>query len=241
MRVLVAMLCGAAVFGQTAADQDYVFGFLRAHPERREIAQAEAMAIQKGHMAHLAKMAEEGILVSAGPLADSPDLRGVVIFRGITLEQARRAAEQDPAVAAKRLRVDAAPWRGPAGIGEAAAAWMKEHPGESLPMTKRTLMVYWKTPAAPAAFTGAAEKAAAAEHAEFIRGLRAAGEALAAGALRGSEEFVGVIVFASPDVAAAMKRCEADPFVKRGWVRPQAFVWYVAEATFAKAEQNRQD
>lgn len=231
---MLLFIFSSAAFAQQGGTQDYLFGFLRAHPERKELPAAEAMEIQKGHMAHLNKMAVDGILVGAGPLLESPDLRGVLIFKGVTLEQARKAAEADPAVAAKRLWVDLAEWPGPAGIGETTAAWARENPGAFPPMSKRTLVVYSRTSAFPAKAAAPEEMAVLEGHRAFIAGLHARADLLAVGPMRGSKEFVGVAVYAGEDVAAALKLCAEDPFVRQGWVRPQAFVWYVAEATFPK-------
>ncbi len=229
-RCILGLLLAAGCPAQET--EDYIFAFLRAHPERGEISREQAIEIQKAHMAHIGKMASDGVLVAAGPLVDSPDLRGILIFRGITLEQARRTAAEDPAVVAKRLRVDPAAWRGPAGIGVRVAELMKANPGANPAMTKRVLLIYWKTPATPADWSSPEAKQGLAGHNEFARAALATGEALAAGPMQGSEEFAGVMVFRGEDAGAVMKKCEADPYVARGWVRPQAFVLYIAEATF---------
>lgn len=231
-RCILGLLLAAACPAQQM--DDYIFAFLRAHPERSEISREQAIEIQKAHMAHIGKMASDGVLVAAGPLVDSPDLRGILIFRGITLEQARRTAAEDPAVVAKRLRVDPAAWRAPAGIGRRVAEWSKANPGGNAPMTKRVLLIYWKTPATPADWVSPEAREGVAGHMEFVRKALATGEALAAGPMQGSEEFVGVMVYRGEDAGAVMKKCEADPFVARGWARPQAFVLYIAEATFER-------
>jgi uncharacterized protein YciI len=234
-RVLLGFLFAGLCLGQQAGTQHYIFGFLRVHPERTPIPAAAAMEIQKGHMAHLMKMANDGTLVAAGPLADSPDLRGIVIFKGITLDQARQAAEADPAVVAKRLRVDAAEWTGPPGIGEATAALMRANPGANIPMTKRTLVVYWRTGDFPSDLAGDPARQVLAGHEEFVSNLRREKGLLAIGPMLGSKEFVGLAVWEGEDYAAAVERCRAqDPMVKAGWVKPQGFVLYIAEATFAR-------
>lgn len=234
-RTLLGFLFAGLCLGQQAGTQQYIFGFLRAHPERIPIPAAEATEIQKGHMAHLTKMANDGILVAAGPLVDSPDLRGILIFKGITLAQARKAAEADPAVVAKRLRLDTAEWTGPSGIGEAVAAWIRANPGANAPMTKRTIVVYWKTADFPPDPGSAGARPVMAGHLEFLSRVNSEGGVLAAGPFAGSDEFAGVGILEGEDHAAAVERCRAqDPMVKAGWVKPQGFVLYIAEATFAK-------
>ena len=67
-------------------------------------------AIQKGHMDNIQRMADSGKLLIAGPFADGGDLRGMFIFRNVTLEEAKALAEQDPAVKARRLKLEWHPW-----------------------------------------------------------------------------------------------------------------------------------
>ncbi len=75
-----------------------------------------AAALQDAHMAHLAKLHEEGYLLAAGPLLGGPDEK----FRGLSIlkvepEQARMLKEQDPAVKAGRFSVKILPWIVPSG------------------------------------------------------------------------------------------------------------------------------
>ncbi|MBE7543364.1 MAG: hypothetical protein M9913_18625 [Bryobacteraceae bacterium] len=228
MRYILGLaLMTVCCFGQSQTE--YVFGFLRANPKAEKLERERVMEIQKGHIAHLGKMARDGILVAAGPLGTSTDLRGIVIFKGVTVEQARAAAAEDPAVANGRLVLDVWPWTGPAGIGERVAKAMKDSPNGQVPMVKRAFVVYWRTPEMPESLGEVA-----AEHGEFLRKLRAGGDVLALGALRGSKEFLGVAVYRGEDVEERVKFCrEEDPLVKRGWVKPEGLVWWVAEETFA--------
>jgi hypothetical protein len=93
---------------------------------------------------------------------------------------------------------------------------------------KRAFVVYWRTPEMPESLGEVAE-----EHGAFLRKMAAGGDVLAAGALRGSKEFLGVAVFRGEDVAEKVKFCrEEDVLVKRGWVKPEGLVWWVAEETF---------
>lgn len=80
------------------------------HP--REYPQEKLDEIQKAHLAHLRAMAEAGKLLVAGPVGDQPDprLRGLELFRVGSLEEARKLAEEDPAVKAGRLEVVVMTW-----------------------------------------------------------------------------------------------------------------------------------
>jgi uncharacterized protein YciI len=73
---------------------------------------AEVMEIQKAHVAHLTKLANEGRIVVAGPFADQDDVtkRGLCVYRVGSIDEARRLASEDPAVKAGRLKVEVMSW-----------------------------------------------------------------------------------------------------------------------------------
>jgi uncharacterized protein YciI len=72
---------------------------------------ADPEALQRQHIGHLQAMARAGKLVVAGPFDDQPDprLRGLCLYR-TSLEEARRLAQEDPAVKAGRLEVEVLSW-----------------------------------------------------------------------------------------------------------------------------------
>ena len=73
--------------------------------------------IQREHLAYHAALREAGQVVTNGPVSEQADesLRGLTFYRTGSLEHARRLAEDDPAVRAGRLAVDAMRWFCPAG------------------------------------------------------------------------------------------------------------------------------
>ena len=73
--------------------------------------------IQTEHLAHHDALRAAGQIVTNGPVLDQPDesFRGLAVYRVGTIEEARRLAEQDPAVSAGRLAVDVMTWWCPAG------------------------------------------------------------------------------------------------------------------------------
>ena len=73
--------------------------------------------IQGEHLAYHVSLREAGHVVTNGPVLDQPDesLRGVTFYRTGSLAEARRLAEQDPAVLAGRLEIEAMTWWCPAG------------------------------------------------------------------------------------------------------------------------------
>ncbi|HZQ82870.1 MAG TPA: YciI family protein [Gaiellaceae bacterium] len=84
---------------------------LRAGVAADGFADAELDRLQAAHLAHLDAMAVAGKLVGAGPFRDQADasLRGLC-FYACDLDEARELAEQDPAVRAGRLTVEAMTW-----------------------------------------------------------------------------------------------------------------------------------
>jgi uncharacterized protein YciI len=72
--------------------------------------------LQKDHLAHLRKLALSGRMVLAGPLTDGGTIRGLCVFKAASLEEARAFEEDDPAVEAGRLAIEAHPWMVQKGI-----------------------------------------------------------------------------------------------------------------------------
>lgn len=108
----------------------YVMVFLKAGPERSPDAES-AQAIQRAHLDNIRRLAEEGVLVLAGPFLDGGELRGIFILAVDTLEEARALTETDPAVRAGRLSVELHPWYGSAALmmmGEWSARIARDSP-----------------------------------------------------------------------------------------------------------------
>jgi uncharacterized protein YciI len=80
-----------------------------AHPP--ELPEEESTALHHAHLAYLAELGRRGVIAANGPLLDQsdPTLRGMSVY-AVPPDEARRLAEQDPAVRAGRFRVDVARW-----------------------------------------------------------------------------------------------------------------------------------
>lgn len=89
--------------------REYVFVMLKAGPNRDQSPE-ETAQIQKGHMEHMAKMAEAGYLAVAGPFGDDSEWRGIYIFNVNSIEKVRELVNEDPAIQAGRLTAEIHPW-----------------------------------------------------------------------------------------------------------------------------------
>ena len=92
--------------------ESYQLVLLRRPEHPTEYNEAKLEEIQKAHLAHLRQLAEAGKLLVAGPFDDQPDprLRGLELFRVGSIAEAKRLAEDDPAVKAGRLEVVIMTW-----------------------------------------------------------------------------------------------------------------------------------
>ena len=90
----------------------YYVVLLKRPPNAPHLDDAAKEALQKQHLGHLRAMYEAGKLVLAGPFDEQRDetLRGMCLYRVASLDEARKLAEQDPAVKAGRLVVEAFAW-----------------------------------------------------------------------------------------------------------------------------------
>jgi uncharacterized protein YciI len=88
----------------------YYFGFLNKGPKWTAEQTPETGKIQEGHMAHLNASGKSGKLVIAGPLGDNGDIRGILVYKTATVDEARSIAEADPAVKAGQLVVELHRW-----------------------------------------------------------------------------------------------------------------------------------
>jgi uncharacterized protein len=90
--------------------------YLRRGSNPPDLPEDESTALHHAHLAYLAELTERGIIAANGPLLEQSDetMRGMSVYT-VDASEARRLAEQDPAVRAGRFRVDVARWAVAAG------------------------------------------------------------------------------------------------------------------------------
>ena len=198
--------------------------FLRPDPGRKPLTLEERQSIQDAHMANIRRMADDGVLVAAGPMEDQPvTISGIFVFKAPSLAEARRIAALDPTVVHGRNTVDVHPWLGPAGIGEAYFKWKKRNPDAKDEMASHALCLVLRGPA----WAGGAHPDE--EHERFVASLRAAGALAAAGPVQDDPDLLGIIVFKNSSADEARRAAEQDPAVRAGRIVIEYHVWWTAD------------
>jgi uncharacterized protein YciI len=93
------------------AMDSFTFVLLRRGPRADEYNDEELEEIQKGHLAFLDAMHEQGHLLLSGPFRDQDDetKRGFCLYR-TSVEETMRLTEQDPALKAGRMIAEVMSW-----------------------------------------------------------------------------------------------------------------------------------
>lgn len=89
--------------------QKYFIVFLKEGPTRNQ-SEEDASKIQQQHLAYLADLYKKEIIVLNGPGGDGGAIKGFSLYAVATKEEAITLANEDPAVKAGRLIVEALPW-----------------------------------------------------------------------------------------------------------------------------------
>jgi uncharacterized protein YciI len=108
---VLAMKYGADKYGM----KKYIFAYLKRGPNRNQDS-ATIDQIQKGHMANINRLADEGKLILAGPFFDDTEIRGIFVFDVETLAEAEALINTDPAIKSGRLIMELHPWYGSAAL-----------------------------------------------------------------------------------------------------------------------------
>ncbi|MFZ0666497.1 MAG: YciI family protein [Acidimicrobiales bacterium] len=95
----------------------YEIVILRVPDGRQPLDPEAAKLMHRRHLGHLAAMRESGMMKAAGPLESRTDesLAGICLYQTGSEEEARRLAESDPAVQARRFVVEVMTWSTPKG------------------------------------------------------------------------------------------------------------------------------
>lgn len=93
----------------------YVIAFLKSGPNKSS-SEEDRKQLQRAHLDNIIKMANEGVLVLAGPFLDGGDLRGIYVFNVESVEEAIKLTETDPMIQKGVLVMEMHSWYGSATI-----------------------------------------------------------------------------------------------------------------------------
>ena len=111
---LYAQQLGADDYGM----KKYIMAFLKSG-KVKSMDKAESERIQTEHLKNIIRLAEEGVLVLAGPfMSNDLEIRGIYVFNVKTVEEAKKLTETDPAIRAGLLEMELIPWFGSAALME---------------------------------------------------------------------------------------------------------------------------
>ena len=224
----IAMPLAADVTPVMPRMSSYHFGLFRRGPSWTPGRTPRTDSIQAGHMANIQRMADEGVLLAAGPFGDGGALRGVLIFRQDSTARLRQLVARDPAIASGRLTLDLYSWFAPAGIGEPYKR-MAAQPGFRDSMVRMQLVLFKAGPQATREPTTEAMELQKAHVAGIFRGLLA-GELATGGPFTDGGDLRSVLVYRG-DSASAHRRALDDPAVKAGHLVVEMHPWYAAYGT----------
>lgn len=111
----LASRLGADAYGM----RTYVMVLLEAGEARAED-RSMTQELMDGHLANIARLADEGKMVLAGPFGSPSPYRGLFLFATDNLDTAQTWMNSDPAVQAGMLRGSFHPWYGSAALMETA-------------------------------------------------------------------------------------------------------------------------
>lgn len=106
----------------------YVLVILKTGPNTT-LTDAEKRPLFEGHFSNMARLAEAGKLVAAGPFGTNDrQWRGLFLFDVKTVAEAEELTRTDPAVAAGIFSIEATPWYGSAALRETPAIHKRIEP-----------------------------------------------------------------------------------------------------------------
>lgn len=89
--------------------REYWFVLLVKGPHRDQDS-ATAAQIQRGHLANITRLYNEGKIKVAGPFGEEGDWQGIFIFDAASREEVEKLLQSDPAIKAGRLNYQIKSW-----------------------------------------------------------------------------------------------------------------------------------
>lgn len=182
--------------------------------------------LQRAHLAYLTKLGAEGQALIAGPFGDDGEIRGIVMLKAASMDEAKALAGADPAVAGGRLTPEILAFAAPGN-------WFGFDPvKDGLPMRR---YVFGFLNAGPNQ-EGAAEALARLQdaHLAHLWTLREAGALVMGGPIVTPGVRRGVVVLAVDSLDEARTLAEKDPAVAAGRFVVELHPWFAADGIMKK-------
>jgi uncharacterized protein len=206
----------------------YYVVFLRPDPSRKPLSKADGDRIQSAHMANIRKMAQDGVLVAAGPFDDTPTtISGIFVFKVGSLESAQAIAAQDPTVIEHRNTVDVHAWQGPPGIAVEYFRLHKLNPNTPENMQVHPLCVLYRGIAWEEKLRTRDSLLIA--HERYIDRLRDQGKLGAAGGIEAPDDLLGLVIFKAISLEEVQHLLSEDPAVQAGVLRVEYHRWWSSD------------
>lgn len=106
-RLTVYFMLILLIWGSQLLGNEYYFVFLNTNPNRTDIPKEQIQELQNKHLANIDSLYRIGKLVAAGPFEGGG---GLFILVAPTIDSAKRILESDPAIAAKRFKIEVFPF-----------------------------------------------------------------------------------------------------------------------------------
>jgi uncharacterized protein len=228
LTLVLLPLVALAQGGDLPPDMDrYVVGLVKRGPSWTPEQTLERAKLLAGHLAHIGKMAQTGKLVAAGPFMDGGDVVGLLIFHGVSVEEANALAADDPAQKAGHHALELHPWLGTKGIGTRFAEMAKSKPVDQMSMVTLQFAVLTRGASWTPERTPEVEKIQAG-HMAHLNQMAEAGKLIVAGPFTDGGQLRGLLIFRATAEEAKALAAE-DPAVRAGRLALDVRPWMVAD------------
>jgi uncharacterized protein YciI len=180
---------------------------------------SDAVQLSHNHDAFVTSLLESGKAIIAGSLNDSGEIRGVLIFRAPSADEAQAWANSDPAVKSGHLVAEMHPW------------WAEDvfkKPSSPSTMTTAYLAFLMRGPKWTPEKTPQTEELQKAHLANIVR-LHDLGKLVVAGPFGDNGPLAGIFVFRVASMEEAQALAATDPAVKAGRLALDLHPWVVPE------------
>jgi len=240
--LITGFLAGGVVHSQDDAGPSrermvYVVGFVKPGPQWKADRNAGLTKLLQGHQKYLEWLTEKEKVVAAGTV-ESDSLRGVVIMKVDSLDEAKKFLERDPTIQSGHYRIDWFSWWGPAGLGEEYLARVKSFP-DAVPDTVHYQLGIVRKGDGTGSTTETDPEFVHRQHKAYVAKLFQNGDLVAIGSFSSSKKLIGLFIYkTSPENARIL--VANDPSVKVGRIAVDLFSWSLPKGVLPTRRSSKQ-